>query len=242
MSMAIRHLNRLILHALRHELGCPDQAGHPLPARTFVQALAVSPAAITHLLRAADQQGLMTYHRHHGASLTDLGRHRARLLLRRHRLIETYFQRALGLDWSEVHDEAARIDEALSDRVIERMAEVLGHPQRDPHGDAIPDAAGCLPTPLRSCCRAAEGDQTQRDDGPLSRCAPGRTVALAHVVGHDPALLRLLGQHGIRPETTLKVTANDPVGGTVTVATDGLPPLTLARSAAALIHVVGPPP
>jgi len=158
--------------------------------------------------------------------------------LRRHRLVETYLEIALGLDWSDVHDEALRIDAAVSDRVIERMDEVLGHPISDPHGDPIPDRDGRMPGPHRACCAAAVHPDLAMApaSGPLTRFLAGQTVVIAHVVGHDQAYLRLLGRHGIRPGAVARIVVNDAIGGTVTIVSSGSEPLTLGQAAAMQVH------
>ena len=108
------------------------------------------------------EMGLVEYERYRGASLTERGRAEALRLVRRHRLIETFLLEHLGYDWQEVHEEAERLEHAVSDGFTERLAEFLGHPDRDPHGDPIPSAEGTL-----------EAD----DSFPLSQAVAGRGSA-----------------------------------------------------------------
>ena len=80
-------------------------------------------------------------------TLTDEGRVAAILMVRRHRLIETFLVRELGYGWDEVHDEAEVLEHAMSDRFMARLDAKLGHPDRDPHGDPIPRIDGSVPAP-----------------------------------------------------------------------------------------------
>src|SRR5215218_76419 len=106
--------------------------------------LLVSPASVSNMFVRLQEMGLAEYERYQGASLTERGRVEALRLVRRHRLIETFLLEHLGYDWQEVHDEAERLEHAVSDGFTERLAQLLGHPDRDPHGDPIPSAEGTL--------------------------------------------------------------------------------------------------
>src|SRR5918997_1500742 len=106
--------------------------------------LSISPASVTNMFARLQEMGLVEYERYRGATLTDRGREEALRLIRRHRLIETFLVEHLGYDWQEVHGEAERLEHAVSDGFTERLAEFLGHPDHDPHGDRIPSAEGTL--------------------------------------------------------------------------------------------------
>ena len=90
------------------------------------------------------QMGLAEYECYKGASLTGAGRREALGLLRRHRLIETFLLECLGYSWEEVHKEAESLEHSVTDRFTERLAEFLGHPTQDPHGDPIPGVDGSM--------------------------------------------------------------------------------------------------
>ena len=100
--------------------------------------LLVSPASVSNMFVRLQEMGLAEYERYQGASLTERGRVEALRLIRRHRLIETFLLEHLGYDWQEVHEEAERLEHAVSDGFTERLAQLLGHPDHDPHGDPIP--------------------------------------------------------------------------------------------------------
>src|ERR671912_1884775 len=106
--------------------------------------LSVASASVTNMFARLQEMGLAKYERYRGASLTERGREEALRLVRRHRLIETFLLEHLGYSWQEVHEEAERLEHAVSDAFTERLAEFLGHPGHDPHGDPIPAADGTL--------------------------------------------------------------------------------------------------
>src|ERR671921_626559 len=106
--------------------------------------LSVSAASVTNMFGRMQEMGLVEYERYRGASLTRRGCAEALRLVRRHRLIETFLMEHLGYSWQDVHEEAEKLEHAVSDEFTERLAELLGHPGRDPHGDPIPEADGTI--------------------------------------------------------------------------------------------------
>src|SRR5215218_2160824 len=97
--------------------------------------LSISSASVTNMFTRLREKGLVEYERYHGASLTQAGRAEALRLIRRHRLIETFLMHHLGYSWQDVHDEAERLEHSVSEEFTDRLAQLLGHPDRDPHGD-----------------------------------------------------------------------------------------------------------
>ncbi len=119
--------------------------------------LSVTPASVTNMLGHLQEMGLVEYERYHGASsLTERGHAEALRLVRRHRLIETFLLEHLGYSWQEVHEEAERLEHAVSDKFAERLAELLSHPRHGPYGDPIPgpNGAGGIHPPRRGDSRA----------------------------------------------------------------------------------------
>jgi DtxR family Mn-dependent transcriptional regulator len=165
--------------------------GAPYAATTDIAArLSVSAPSVTGMVRRLAEQGLLDHVPYRGVALTAAGRRAALAVVRRHRILETYLVERLGFGWDEVHAEAERLEHAVSERVLERMAQALGHPQFDPHGDPIPDARGTLPS------RAVR---------PLTAFADGARVTLRQVVGDDGERLRHLAAIGLTPGTELTV-------------------------------------
>jgi DtxR family Mn-dependent transcriptional regulator len=163
--------------------------------------LSVSPASVSNMFVRLREMGLVEYERYRGVSLTGRGREEALRLIRRHRLIETFLLQHLGYSWDEVHEEAERLEHAVSDEFTERLAEYLGHPDQDPHGDPIP---------------AADGTMQPDYSFPLSEAAPGQRVCISKV-GDDPSTLDYLGERGLVPGRLLSVREVRDLDGVVTV-------------------------
>ncbi len=164
--------------------------------------LSISPASVTNMFARLQEMGLVEYERYRGATLTNRGRKEALRLVRRHRLIETFLLEHLGYDWQEVHAEAERLEHAVSDGFTERLAEFLGHPDYDPHGDRIPSAEGTL-----------EPD----DSFLLSEAVAGRRVIISKVSDEDASMLDYLGDRKLVPGRTLTVREVRSLDSVVTV-------------------------
>jgi DtxR family Mn-dependent transcriptional regulator len=114
----------------------------PVPPSRLAAHLSVSAPSVTNMLGRLSAEGLVTHAPRSGTRLTALGRRRALEIVRRHRILETFLVRVLGLDWSEVHADAEVLEHHVSDRVLEAIDRLMGHPQEDPHGHPIPDSRG----------------------------------------------------------------------------------------------------
>src|SRR3954470_3215982 len=110
----------------------------------LASALGVVPGTATTMVKALAESGLVKYEPYGGVRLTSAGQRLAARVVRRHRLIELFLVKVMGMSWTEVHDEAEHLEHAVSDRLIERIDEMLGRPAVDPHGDPIPDQDGVL--------------------------------------------------------------------------------------------------
>src|SRR2546421_5877540 len=102
--------------------------------------LEVAPPSVSGMVKRLSETGLIEHVPYRGVQLTSQGRRAALRMIRRHRILELYLTQHLGYDWGSVHAEAERLEHAVSDELIERMASALGQPQYDPHGDPIPTA------------------------------------------------------------------------------------------------------
>lgn len=122
-----------------------ELGGESVKTVELAAALDISPASVTGMLRKLAELRLVEYERYRGASLTTAGRKVALETIRHHRLLETYLAEALGYQWFEVHDEAEKLEHHISEEFEDRIAEALGHPSHDPHGDPIPDRDGTVP-------------------------------------------------------------------------------------------------
>jgi DtxR family Mn-dependent transcriptional regulator len=164
-------------------------------ARVATQALAgrlnVRPASVTEMVGRLAQLGLVEHTRYQGVSLTSVGRRVALEMLRHHRLLETYLVRELGYEWDEVHEEAERLEHVISERFEDRIAETLGHPTRDPHGDPIPTKELSMP----------------RENGGISlnEFPSGSVGTLIRVGAQDPDSLNTLRRLGLGLGTRVEV-------------------------------------
>ena len=210
------YLKRILLEQERHG------GGERVPTGQIATALEVTPGTVTAMLKALAESGLVEYEAYAGAGLTKAGRQLALHVLRRHRLLELFLVEVVGLDWSEVHVEAERLEHAVSDRVVERIDELLGHPEVDPHGDPIPSAQGVVePAALVA----------------LDEVPAGQRVRVGRVADQDAEFLRHVEQLGLRPGTRLKVAARDELADTLELDLGRGRRATLGRRAAAKILV-----
>jgi DtxR family Mn-dependent transcriptional regulator len=164
--------------------------------------LLVSPASVSNMFARLQEMGLVEHERYRGATLTERGRREALRLVRRHRLIETFLLEHLGYDWQEVHEEAERLEHAVSDAFTDRLAAFLGHPEHDPHGDPIPSAEGNL-----------EAD----DSFPLSQAVAGKRLRISKVSDEDAAMLDYFGDRNLVPGRLLTVREVRALDGVVIV-------------------------
>ncbi len=164
--------------------------------------LGVSPASASAMAKRLAELGLVTHEPYHGVRLTEAGEKLALEVIRHHRLIELYLSEALGMSWDRVHDEAEVLEHAISGELSDLIAEKLGEPTHDPHGDPIPTRDGRI-----------EESATRS----LAESKPGERVVLTRVSDSDPEMLRYLGERGIEPGTPLEVVGREPFGGPLNV-------------------------
>ena len=188
-------------------------------------ALGVAPGTVTAMVKTLADSGLVAYEPYSGVRLTPQGRQLGAHVLRRHRLVELFLVTVLGMDWSEVHGEAERLEHAVSERVIERMDEMLGHPSVDPHGDPIPDEHGVVDEPVLP---------------DLLSCELGTPVQVARVADQSREFLLLVERRRLKPGTRLRVEGRDEAADTVELELASGSRLSLGFRAASKI-LVGPP-
>ncbi|MEM6675469.1 MAG: metal-dependent transcriptional regulator [Planctomycetota bacterium] len=184
--------------------------------------LGVTKGSVTAMVRKLRDSGLADAERYGGVRLTGTGEKLALDMIRRHRLIEVFLVEVLGFDWSEVHEEAERLEHAVSAKVLDRLDDYLGRPAIDPHGDPIPDAD----------LRIVEDDCT-----PLSELSKGDRGTVARVVDQEPAFLAFAATHGLRPGTKLGVVDVVPEAQSVTVRASRKEPVSLSFQVAQKILV-----
>ncbi|HEY3338680.1 MAG TPA: metal-dependent transcriptional regulator [Propionicimonas sp.] len=176
--------------------------GRSVSTNEISSVLGVTPSSVSANLKKLARDGFIDYQPYGSIELTPAGREVAVGVVRRHRLLETYLVERLGLGWDEVHPEADALEHAVSDLVLARMDEVLGYPDRDPHGDSIPRADGSVVPNLASR---------------LSELLPGDGGRVVRISDQEPAILRYLEARQIRVGTQLRVVATDPEAGSVSI-------------------------
>jgi DtxR family transcriptional regulator, Mn-dependent transcriptional regulator len=185
-------------------------------------ALSVAPGTVTGMVKTLADSGLVTYEPYSGVRLTDHGRQLAGHVLRRHRLVELFLVQVMGMDWSEVHAEAELLEHAVSDRLIERMDDMLGHPSVDPHGDPIPDIHGVV---------------AEQQLPSLLACDLDAPLQVARVDDQSREFLLLAERRGLKPGSRLRVLARDEAADTVELRQANGEPLSLGFRAASKILV-----
>jgi DtxR family Mn-dependent transcriptional regulator len=178
------------------------RADEPVSTSALADRLGVSAASASAMAKRLGELGLATHEPYRGVQLTDAGEKLALEVIRHHRLLELYLAEALGMPWDRVHDEAEVLEHAISGELSDLIAEKLGDPTHDPHGDPIPTRDGRIEEPATRALADSE---------------PGERVVLTRVSDSDPEMLRYLGERGIEPGTPLEVVGREPFGGPLNV-------------------------
>jgi DtxR family transcriptional regulator, Mn-dependent transcriptional regulator len=183
-----------------------QRTGEPVSTSALAERLGVSAASASAMVKRLEELGLATREPYHGVELTTAGERVALEVVRHHRLVELYLAEALGVPWDRVHAEAEVLEHAISPELSERIAEVLGNPTRDPHGDPIPTADGLIEeTPTL----------------PLCELEPGQAGRFVRVSDSDPEMLRYLSERGISPGDPFEVVSKEPFEGPISVRFGG---------------------
>src|SRR5918999_887134 len=192
-STVENYLKAILLHQV------PD--GTTLvPMGQIASSLGVTPGTATTMVKALSESGLVLYEPYTGVRLSPAGEKLAALVLRRHRLVELFLVQVMGLSWDEVHEEAEQLEHVVSDRLIDRIDEMLGRPQADPHGDPIPDPEGAVkPQNVQS----------------LMTCPLDTLVTVTRIIDQDRVFLRFIESHDLKPGQSIRVEARDPAADSV---------------------------
>ena len=194
--------------------------GQPVSTSQIAQLLDLSAPSVSGMLRRLSEQGLVQHAPYRGVELTAEGRRVALRMLRRHRLLEAYLVAFLGYTWDTVHAEAERLEHAVSDMLIERMAHALGHPRVDPHGDPIP---------------AADGSIEEDIHVPLTDVHEGDTVTICRADTTDDSLLRYIARSALMPGTRVTVLEQQPFNGPIRLDVGGTE-RTIGHELARILH------
>lgn len=198
-----------------------QQVETPVSTSRIADQLGLSPAAVTAMIKRLDEQNLLRHEPYYGVRLTPAGELAGLRIVRRHRVLELFLTEVLGYQWDRVHEEAERLEHAASDELIERLAQLLGEPARDPHGSVIPTAAGEVDSAVYPT---------------LADTPPGAHGRVVEVRVQEADLLRYLGSLELYPGAELEVLECAPFQGPISLRVNGSARV-IARELAAAIHV-----
>ena len=200
-------------------LGEPDGL---VPMGQVAAAINVVPGTATTMVKALAEAGLARYEPYAGVRLTAAGEKLAALVLRRHRLIELFLVKVMGMNWTDVHDEAENLEHAVSDRLIDRIDEMLGRPSVDPHGDPIPEPDGTVRTPAYDS---------------LLTCPLDAPVTISRVSDQDREFLEFAERHDLRPGDVVHVEDRSAAGDSVRLRAKNERRVTIGARAASKVLV-----
>ncbi len=198
------------------------QTGETVRTAALAARLNVKPPTVTAMLKTLADLNLIRYEPYRGVELTDAGERMALEVVRHHRLIELYLVEALGFSWDEVHEEAEVLEHFISEKLEARIADYLGNPTHDPHGDPIPNLDGTLPDTTTN---------TLADFSPAAQ-----EIRVIRIRDQNADRLRYLAEIGLVPQTLIKIVAVEPFDGPVTIQI-GKKKIALDRQLARLILV-----
>lgn len=182
------------------------QEESPVSTSRIAESRQVKPASATSMIQRLAKLNLVDYEKHYGVTLTPAGRKLALEVIRHHRLIEAYLIEALGFSWDEVHEQADILEHVISEKLEDRIAAALNHPEFDPHGDPIPAKDGTMP---------------RMDVRPLANVQPGEQVRIARIPDDTNSdMLRYLAELGLVPGTAVTVVTIAPFDGPMTLQID----------------------
>lgn len=190
----------------------------------LAKQMGVASASVTNMVKRLSDMGLVEYESYYGARLTETGEKIALEIIRHHRLLELYLKEIMGYSWDEVHEEAEKLEHHISEQFEDKIAELLDHPDFDPHGDPIPDKEGKMPK-LKSRS--------------LTEVPQNRPYIIRRVKNQTPELLRYLEKQGLLPGVKVEVTNREPFEGPVQLKAEN-EKMTIGFNIAEDIFVVEP--
>jgi DtxR family Mn-dependent transcriptional regulator len=193
-----------------------------VPMGQVAAALRVTPGTATTMVKALAESGLAEYEPYSGVRLSAAGEKLAGLVLRRHRLVELFLVQVMGMSWAEVHDEAEHLEHVVSERLIDRIDEMLGRPTHDPHGDPIPDTDGAI---------------TTRHLDNLLTCPLATALTVTRIADQDPAFLRFIENNDLKPGQPVEVESRDAAADSVILRGKNERRITIGARAASKLLV-----
>ena len=193
-----------------------------VPMGQVAIALGVAPGTATTMVKALAESGLAEYEPYSGVRLTNAGEKLAGLVLRRHRLVELFLVQVMGMSWAEVHEEAEKLEHVVSERLIERIDDMLGRPTRDPHGDPIPNPDGAI---------------VRRELDTLLTCPVGVPLRVTRIADQDSTFLRFIESNDLKPGQPVEVEMRDAAADSVRLRGKDRRTITIGARAASKLLV-----
>ena len=208
---------------LKHVLLLSEDADDLVSMGALATAMDVVPGTATTMVKGMAEEGLVEHQPRYGVKLTPEGRRVALNVLRKHRLVETFLVNVLKMDWSKVHEEAEKLEHAISDDVLDRLDALLGHPTTDPHGDPIPNRQGKLSSQVYAT---------------LATCALDKPLRVVRVTEQSTEFLQFAEHNGLLPGASVRVADRNLTGGLVTLRKIGsrTPALSVAAAGKILVE------
>ncbi|MBS1486456.1 MAG: metal-dependent transcriptional regulator [Bacteroidetes bacterium] len=182
------------------------EGSEPVLTNDLAKSVRTKAASATDMVKKLAAKKLISYRKYYGANLTTKGKTEALMVIRKHRLWETFLVQALGFMWDEVHEVAEQLEHIHSKRLIEKLDEFLNYPKTDPHGDPIPDRNGKIQQTAAISC-----DQLEK----------GKSAIITAVKDSSGSLLKLLDKIGAHPGKKIKIIACEPYDKSVEALLDG---------------------
>lgn len=183
------------------------QVNGSVSTTVIAKELHVSGASVTGMLKKLESMGLVDYNRYRGAQLSDKGNKAALEIIRLHRLLELYLKEKMGFGLDRVHGEACRMEHSISEQFSNKLDEILGHPEFDPHGHPIPSKNGEMP---------------KIKEYQLSIIEPVTQVMISHIADENERILAYLEEQGLLPNVKIDVLEKEPFNGPITISYNGI--------------------
>ena len=193
-----------------------------VPMGMISESLKVTPGTATSMVKNLEKEGWLIYKSRKGVKLTASGRKLGMNILRRHRLLETFLVETLGLDWSEIHDEAEELEHAISEKVLERLDEFLGKPRHDPHGHPIPTKGGII---------------QRHKNRSLLECKEGMTVTIDSIDDQEKNFLKFARSKHLVPGSKITILSREEVANAMELKIGRRNPFSIGFQAAQKILV-----
>ncbi|PCC45003.1 metal-dependent transcriptional regulator [Brevibacterium aurantiacum] len=204
--MSVTELSDSAQNYLKALWSLGEWSDDPVTTTALAQKVGVRQSTTSDAIRKLSDEGLVAHTPYGSIALTPQGRIYALAMVRRHRLIETFLVEVLRYTWDQVHNEAETLEHAVSDFMVDRIAEHLDHPDRDPHGDPIPAADGTIDHPTAI---------------PLTQVGTGSRVRVERISDSNPDLLQFLAEHGIHVGSYFSTETGAPFSDSIVIHLEG---------------------